>query len=413
MLKLLHTADWHLGKRLEQYSRLDEQRVVLDELCAIAEAEDPDVVLIAGDLYDQINPPVEATELLYQTLHRLAAGGRRAVIGIAGNHDAPDRIEAPDPLARACGIILTGYPLSEVRPFRLESGLAVLRQAPGFVELKLPRHEAPLRLLLTPYANEVRLRRYLGTDQPEAALRDLLAQHWANLAETYCDSAGVNVLMAHLFVVAPGDTASEEWEDEGEKSVLTVGGAQQVFTSNLPPQVQYVALGHLHGFIPVQQQPFPVVYSSSLLPYSVGDKQQDKQVVIVEVAPGEAATYRRIPLRGGKKVLRQHFDDIEAGIAWLQAHPDCLVECTVTTQAHLTAQDRKRLLDAHPGILKVIPVFSDPELLRFTSGKQIDLSQRIDQLFDQYFQHRHGTPPNEDLRALFREVLGEEPEAGT
>ncbi|RMG72729.1 MAG: exonuclease subunit SbcD [Bacteroidetes bacterium] len=410
-MKLLHTADWHLGKRLEHFSRLDEQRAALDELCRLVEAEDPDVILIAGDLYDQINPPVEATELLYQTLHRMADGGRRAVVGIAGNHDAPDRIEAPDPLARACGIILLGHPFSERRPFQLESGLAVVRQAPGFVELKLPRHEAPLRLLLTPYANEVRLRRYLGAEAPEAALRDLLAQHWARLADTYCDETGVNVLMAHLFVVNQEEaTDLEAMEDEGEKSVLTVGGAQQIFTANLPPKLQYVALGHLHGFIPVQTEPYPVLYSSSLLPYSLGDRQQDKQVVIVEAEPGRPATYRRLPLQVGKKVLRQRFESVDEGIDWLIAHPDCLVECVVKTDEHLTAQDRKRLLDAHAGILKVIPEFSDPEQLRFTSGKQIDLSQRIEVLFDQFFAHKHGTPPNEELKALFREVIQAEDE---
>lgn len=410
-MKLLHTADWHLGKRLEQFSRLAEQQAVLDEICAIAEAEDPDVVLIAGDLYDQINPSVEAAELLYRTLKRLANDGRRAVVGIAGNHDSPDRLEAPDPLARACGILLLGYPHSEVTPFALPSGLAVHRSAPGFVELVLPRQAAPLRLLLTPYANELRLRKALDPDHSAAALRELLQGHWTQLAEQYCDAQGVNVLMAHLFVSAAGREAEmEALEDEGEKSVLTVGGAEPIYPHNFPASLQYVALGHLHGYIPVQMEPYPVVYSSSPLAYSVDDRQPQKQVVLVEVEPGGASILRRIPLQTGKRVLRQRCDSVEEALRWLAAHPDCLVELTVATEAHLTAQDRKRLLDSHAGIVRIIPEFADEALMRFTSGKQIDLSRSVESLFADYFAHKKGQPINEDLLALLREVLAEDEE---
>ena len=71
----------------------------------LAEEHNVDAVLIAGDLFDTFNPSTEATELFYRTVHRLSKNGSRAVVAIAGNHDSPDRIEAPDPLARECGII--------------------------------------------------------------------------------------------------------------------------------------------------------------------------------------------------------------------------------------------------------------------------------------------------------------------
>ncbi|KKX47486.1 exonuclease SbcCD subunit D [Sphingobacterium sp. IITKGP-BTPF85] len=104
-LKILHTADWHLGKRLDYFSRFDEQKVVLDEIVQIADQEQVDLVIVAGDLFDAFNPPVEAIELLYKTLKRLTKNGSRPVIAIAGNHDSPDRVDAPDSLARDCGII--------------------------------------------------------------------------------------------------------------------------------------------------------------------------------------------------------------------------------------------------------------------------------------------------------------------
>ena len=255
-MKILHTADWHLGKRLQTYSRLEEQREVMDEICRIADEQNVDVVLIAGDLYDTFSPPNEAIELFYKTLHRLAAGGKRAVIGIAGNHDSPDRINAPDPLARACGIILCGRPLSEVKECCLDSGLKLLRAEPGFAELQIPGYSYPLRLLLTPYASEATLRQYLGEEEREEELRRLLQKHWQHLADTYCDDKGINMLMTHLFV-ADQNNPIEEDEGDGERPILHMGGAQAIFTQNMPQQLQYAALGHLHRYQVVSKEPCP------------------------------------------------------------------------------------------------------------------------------------------------------------
>src|SRR5690625_3667256 len=95
-MRILHTADWHLGKKLDFYSRLDEQKAVMAEIIQIAEEKAVDMVIIAGDLFDTFNPPNEATELLYKTLKKLAKNGKVPVIAIAGNHDSPDRINVAD-----------------------------------------------------------------------------------------------------------------------------------------------------------------------------------------------------------------------------------------------------------------------------------------------------------------------------
>jgi len=131
-MKLLHTSDWHLGKRLDDFPRITEQQAVLQEICEIADREQVDAIILAGDLFDTFNPPTDAVDLLYKTLKRLTNQGRRPVIAIAGNHDSPDRIESPDPLARECGIIFAGYPDSRILPFELDSGLKVLRSEEGF-----------------------------------------------------------------------------------------------------------------------------------------------------------------------------------------------------------------------------------------------------------------------------------------
>jgi exonuclease SbcD len=407
-MKLLHTADWHLGKRLDHFSRLEEQKQVMEEICEIAEREAVDAVLVAGDLFDQVNPSTEATELLYKTLHRLADGGKRAVIGIAGNHDSPDRIEAPDPLARACGIVLLGYPHSEPRPFALETGLELLRSDQGFAEFRLPGQTAPLRLILTPYANEVRLRTYLGTDKPEEALREVLAEHWQQLAETYCDETGVNVLMTHLFVMKKGGNRPEEPEDE--KPILTIGGAQEVYTEAIPPQIQYTALGHLHRYQVVSQSPAPVVYSSSPLSYSMSEAGQQKQVVLVEIEAGQAAKLTPIPLQRGRPLSRQTFSELTDAVEWLTANPTALVELTMVSESYLSAAERKLLFQAHDGIITLIPQVRNPDLPQSYTAN-IDLSKSMEALFVDYFQYKNnGQAPDDPLMDLFREILAEEEE---
>ena len=133
-MKILHTADWHLGKRLESISRHAEQADVLAEICHIADAENVDAVIIAGDLFDTFTPSSESIELFFRTCKQLTDNGLRPVIAIAGNHDSPERIESADPLARACGIIFVGFPNSKVTPFALETGLAVVRSDKGFID---------------------------------------------------------------------------------------------------------------------------------------------------------------------------------------------------------------------------------------------------------------------------------------
>ena len=403
-MKLLHTADWHLGKRLGEYSRGVEQQLVLEEICQIAEAEGVDVVLIAGDLFDAFNPPNEASELFYRTVHRLSANGSRAVIAIAGNHDSPDRVEAPNPLARECGIILVGRPATVVPSFSTEAGVRWLRAEPGFVELSVPECAYPLRLILTPYANETTLKRFLGDEDRDQGLRDLLRQDWHRLAENYCDTQGVNILMAHLYFRQRDGPAPEEPDDE--KPILHLGGASAIFTEDIPSAVQYVALGHLHRYQTVAEQPGPVCYSSSPLAYSFSEVHQQKQVVIVDVAPGGAAHVRPVPLQAGRTLCRKRFEDPDEALAWLQDHPNTFVELTLVSDSYLESQVKRSLYEAHDGIVSIIP-----EIAREADGAEasvrIDLSKDLRSLFTDYFRHRNkGQEPNEELLALFDEVIG-------
>jgi len=407
-MKLLHTSDWHLGKRLENLSRLDEQKDVLKEICEIAEAEQVDAVIVSGDLFDTYNPSAEAVDLFYKTLKHLANNGKRAVIAIAGNHDSPDRIEAPDPLARECGILFAGYPNAIIPPFELESGLRLIQSEEGFAELLLPGCPDPLRLLLTPYANEFRLKAYLGHEDSEEELCKLLHDRWSILAQKYCDNKGVNMLISHLFFARKGAALPDEPEDE--KPILHVGGAQVIYSENIPTQIQYTALGHLHRKQTIDTTPCPVIYCGSPLSYSFAEADQKKYVIVIDVEPGKIPRITNHELTKAKRLLRKRSDTVTEAIEWLIEHQLALIELTMSTDTYLTAEERKLLNGAHNGIISIIPDVKRSEGDVMNLRRAIDLSKGMDELFTDYFKYEKGQEPNQRIMNLFKEVLAEEGE---
>ncbi len=405
MIRILHTADWHLGKRLQEFSRLEEQKLVLEEIITIADEQQVDLVLLAGDIFDTFNPSHEAVELFYRTLKRLSRNGKRAIVAISGNHDSTQFVEAPDPLAREMGIIFYGKYDTVVPVGKLDSGLKITDSAMGFVELKLPDNPTPIRIIMAPYANEVLLKTYLGENDRETEFRKLLGRKWQILADQYCDTEGINIFMGHYFFIKEGE--KPEPEPESERPILHVGGTQAIFTNDLPPQIQYAALGHLHRYHAVSNNPFPVVYSSSPLAYSFSEADQQKQVVILEAEPGKPVQYRPIGLKSGRPLCRNTFSDLSEALDWLEKNPYCFVEITFETEHSIDAATRKAIMKAHDGIVNLIPKIKG----RFgeeSQGLQVqDLGKDMVTLFKMYYQSEKGQEPNSDLIDIFKEVISQ------
>jgi exonuclease SbcD len=401
-MKILHTADWHLGKKLDHFSRLEEQRKVMNEICEIADNQNADVVIVAGDLFDAFNPPVEAVELFYKTLKRLTNNGKRPVIAIAGNHDSPDRIDAPDPLARECGILFVGNPDVTVPKLKIENGFEITQSENGFFEIKLPQYDYPIRIIATPYANEVRLKTYLGGEDKEEALNQLLKKSWQSISDHYCDDKGVNILTTHLYMLKRDGEILEE--PDGEKP-LRIGNADIIYTDCIPTQIQYTALGHLHRFQNVGGHPNPVVYSSSPLSYSFSEAGQDKKVVIIDALPGKKVNFTDVSLKSGRVLHRKRFDSIDVAVAWLLENPYSLVELTLLSDTFISNQDLKRIHESHDGIIYIIPIVSN-ENPEDVQTARVNIDQDIHGLFKDYFVSKHKQEPNEEILDLFREVLG-------
>ncbi|GAB2480428.1 exonuclease subunit SbcD [Algoriphagus taiwanensis] len=405
MLKILHTADWHLGKRLQEYSRLEEQKLVLDEICQIADREKVDLVLLAGDIFDSFNPAHEAVELLYKTLRRLSKNGTRPIIAISGNHDSTQFVEAPDPLARELGIFFYSRYDSVIPCGKMDSGVEILNSESGFVELKLPQVEFPVRVILAPFANEVSLRTYLGEENREEEFRKLLASKWQDLADRYCDEKGLNLFVGHFFFMKEGEKA--EAEPESERPILHVGGTQALFTQNIPSQIQYAALGHLHRYHAVGHDSIPVVYSSSPLAYSFSEADQEKKVVIIEAEAGKPVSYQPIGLKQGRPLYKVKFDNLADTLAWLESNPYCFVEITFIADESIDATTRKAIMKAHDGIVSLIPQLKNAGVQESFALHVDDLGKDMETLFRLYYQSEKGQEPNAQLLGLFKEIISQ------
>lgn len=403
-MKILHTADWHLGKKLEGFYRLQEQKDVLYEICTIAENEKVDAVLIAGDIFDTYNPPTEAIELFYRTVHNLANNATRLVLVIAGNHDSPDRIEAPETLAVQNGIFFIGYPDTELRRIKLDSGIEVLNSEPGYAEFSIPSCTEKLRIIFAPYANEYRLKKAFETEDHESEFSWLLEQKWKYLADKYCDNNGINILVSHHFFIAKGYKTLESTDEE--KPIVFVGGTQAIDINCIPGQINYTALGHLHRQQNSGTAERNIYYSGSPLSYSFAEAEQEKFVLISGYSDNACTDVKKVALKCGKKLVKKKFENIDETLLWLAENTDKLVDITVKTDTFISSEDRKRMNAIHPGIISL-----QPELTIGIdgSGPEIDsdLNQDIASLFREYFRYRKNIEPDGRIMDLFREIISE------
>lgn len=405
MIKILHTADWHLGKRLQDFSRLEEQKLVLDEIVEISDRENVDMILLAGDIYDTFNPPHDAVELLYKTLRKLSKNGTRPIIAISGNHDSTQFVEAADPLARELGIFFYGKYQSIIPVGKLDSGIEILQSESGFIELTLPKFNFPIRILLAPYANEGSLKTYLGEENRDSEFRNILGKKWQTLADKYCDQQGINLFLGHFFFIKEGE--KPEAEPESERPILHVGGTQALFTNSIPKQIHYAALGHLHRYHAVSHDTIPVVYSSSPLAYSFSEADQQKQVVLIHASPKNPATYQPIELKEGRPLHRVRFDNLADTLQWLEKNPYTFVELTYVTESSIDANTRKAIMSAHDGIVNLIPQIQNQSKNQLTSLQAEDLQKDMTSLFQLFYKSEKGQEPNEELLNIFKEVIGQ------
>ena len=298
MLKILHTADWHLGKtfRNTDFSLLEIQTHILEEIVEMAEKEDVDVVLIAGDIFDSYNPPFKAEELFYSTLKELTAGGRRLVIAIAGNHDAPEKFDVPKPLAAGFhAMVISGNPQDDLSLFSFATNYFELKGKGNFLHAAFPSKNTAISFLVLPYPSEVRLKVALKTKDStnyEGYLYQIL-----QAVPPY--RADEHIIVSHLFV--------QGGQKSGSERDFTIGGVQLISPKSFPKHANYVALGHLHSH---QRLGDNIFYSGSIFPFDMQEANQNKGVLLRH-PDGKTEFY---PFTRQKPVKSLYFNTIEEAL---------------------------------------------------------------------------------------------------
>lgn len=261
-MKLIHLSDLHLGKRVNDFSMLEDQQYILAEILQIIDREKPDGVLIAGDVYDKSVPSAEAVALLDDFLVRLSKRELRIFV-ISGNHDSPERMAFGGRLMERSGVHLAPVYDGRVEP-------VVLTDEYG-----------PVKLYLLPFVKPSHVRRCFP-EREIATYTDAVA---AAVEAMGVDTAVRNVLVTHQFVTGAARCDSEE---------LSVGGTDNVDASVFDP-FDYVALGHIHG--PQQVGRETVRYCGTPLKYSFSEAGHKKSVTVVELGAKGSVTIRTIPLK--------------------------------------------------------------------------------------------------------------------
>lgn len=381
-MRILHTSDWHIGKRLMNRERLAEQEEVLDEIIQICDSERIELVLIAGDIFDTYTPSAEAEELFFRKVKKLA-GESRAVLMISGNHDDGVRLSAVSPLSQEQGVYVVGnsrnaLPIGSqrvVRPVRSGKGYAVFENARG----------ERVFVSTLPYPNEARFKE----EKSELSYLEQMKK-WMDEGESGNEERLPSVFMAHLFL-AGGSVSLGERE-------IDLGGARAI-PLDIMPQSDYIALGHLH-----KKQHFGhghCYYSGSPLQYSF-DESADKGVKVFDLTGAGVENLKDVPLTKGKRLVRLEADGVESALSLLSRYPDALVELKLYLTQPLAASEHAALV-ANANLVSLNAEVCTEETLSFESRKGLT----DEQLFDAFHKATYGTEAKEELKELFLQTLAE------
>lgn len=291
-MRILHTADWHLGHRLYEQDRTEEHAAALQWLLELIDREKVDVVIIAGDVFDLANPSNRAKELYYEFLGGLNKSQAKAAVVVGGNHDSPGLLDAPRSLMRAMNLHVIGAARTQVQD--------------QVVKLSWEDAGKPQELVVAavPYLRERDVR---STDRGEliddrmAGIRSGIQAHFEAIAEAAVEARshdGVPILATgHLFVGSAKD-------EEGKKSHIYQADENNIDAGRFPSCFDYVALGHVHRAQRIDGLDH-VQYCGSLVPLTFVEGQRDRSVSLVELtAAGEGVTYQRIPVPRTRPLLR-------------------------------------------------------------------------------------------------------------
>ena len=366
-MKLIHLSDLHIGKRVHEQSMLEDQKYILEKILEIVDREQPDAVLIAGDLYDRPVPGADAVAVMDSFLSALAARGT-AVCAVSGNHDSPERIAFGARL-----LDLSRVYLSPVYDGSLKK--VTLNDAYGNVNI-----------FLLPFLKPAYVRRFF----PEEEIRDYTDAVRAALSAADLDPEERNVLVAHQFVTGAERSESEE---------VSVGGLDNVDASVFQA-FDYTALGHIHG--PQNMAGGRIRYCGTPLKYSFSEARHVKSVTVVELMEkGAAPEVRTIPLTPLRDMqeIRGTYEELMRRDFYSGMNTENYMHVTLTDEDDVPAA-AARLSVVYPNLLKL-----DYDNRRTREVQEADNAGGTEEktpagLFEEFFEKMNNGPMDEEQRRI-------------
>ena len=330
-MKFFHLSDLHIGLKLYNRELDDDQRHIFDQICAAAEREQPDAILIAGDIYDKAIPSAEAVKRFDQfTADLMEAAPNAALMMISGNHDSAPRLNLFRDILRRQKLYMIGMPPQTPEEF--------------IQQVRLEDEHGPVNFYLLPFVKPSMVKAVLGTDENGNNLSYDATLH-ALIGRENIDRSQRNVLVSHQFYLPAGEKAEEMERMDSE--ILTVGNIDMVRADVLEP-FDYAALGHIHKPMRVGNDRFR--YCGTPLACSLSEAGQQKGIIMVELGGKGDVKTTVLPLIPKRQVKRIKGELEEV----LAQNCEDFVSVTLTDKVDLDVMDMQdRLRHAFPYLLEI------------------------------------------------------------
>lgn len=378
-MKFIHLADLHIGKRVNGFSMMEDQRYILDRILEIARREQADGLLLAGDLYDKQVPPAEAVSLLDSFL-TAAAEENMAVFAVAGNHDSAERMAFGAQLMSSRGVYLS--PVYEGKT--------------ACITLKDEWGELCVHLL--PFIRPAAARHVFLEEKIESH-QDAVS---AVVRHMEIDPAKRNVLVAHQFVTGASRCESEE---------VSVGGLDNVDAAVFDA-FDYVALGHIHSPQHIRRE--TVRYSGTPLKYSFSEAEQEKSVAVVELAEKGKVSVRKVllvPIRDMRKIRGTYLEVTEKSF-YEGTNTEDYLQITLTDEQDVP-DGLQKLRIIYPNLMRLEYDNSRTRENRMVSGWQEEKEKSELELFSEFYELQNNRPMSARQEEFVKQLIGRLKEKGT
>ena len=370
-MKLIHLSDLHIGKRVNEVSMIGEQTYILDQILEAIDAEHPDAVLIAGDVYDKSIPSAEAVTLFDDFLCRLAEKQQQVLI-ISGNHDSAERLAFGGRLMEDKGIHLSPVYDGDIAPITLTD------------------EYGPVRFWLLPFLKPAHMKRFYpdeGIDSYTDACRVAVEKMGIDASER-------NVILVHQFVTGSATCDSEE---------ISVGGTDNV-DAEVFADFDYVALGHIHG--PQNIGSERVRYCGTPLKYSFSEAKHLKSITAVELGQKGSFKLRTIPLTPlhDMREIRGSYDEVTAKSFYENTAVEDYLHITLTDEEDVP-EAMARLRVIYPNLMKLTYDNTRTRGNAVIDGA-VDVQKKSPlQLFGELYEQQNNQPMSEIQNDFMRELI--------